>query len=362
MKKVHLRLLAIGLSAACVAVIIFFVGNSHRPKPHVESASTTKFSYRSCANIADKDHPFDCWYARYNDMVAKESPKAAIADLERLAPKDPYAERNCHQLTHVIGHAGYKKYNDLAKAFENGDEYCASGYYHGVMEEVSEQLGRDKVLSQINTICTAFEKKKNQGIEHHDCIHGMGHGLMAVNENDLYASLADCDLLESLWQQTSCYGGAFMENIVDEINTNLHVDNKFLRDDEPLYPCTEVDDKYKAECYTYQTSHMLFLFNGDYAAVFAQCASVADPLDTVCYQSLGRDISANTSLNKNDTVGLCMLGTTPLAQHHCITGAARDVLYITHSKQKGMDLCNAIKEADGKALCTKILSDYYKLF
>jgi hypothetical protein len=37
---------------------------------------------------------------------------------------------------HVIGRTALDKYKTIADTYAHGDQFCWSGYYHGVMEEV----------------------------------------------------------------------------------------------------------------------------------------------------------------------------------------------------------------------------------
>src|SRR3989442_12919190 len=43
----------------------------------------------------------------------------------------------------------------------------------------------------------------------------MGHGLTMFRGHDLPQALTDCDLLSDGWDRESCYGGAFMENVIN---------------------------------------------------------------------------------------------------------------------------------------------------
>ena len=46
---------------------------------------------------------------------------------------------------------------------------------------------------------------------------------------------------------------------------------QYLRPDDPHFPCDVVEARYLADCYFYQTSHMLRVFDGDFASVASEC-------------------------------------------------------------------------------------------
>ncbi len=66
----------------------------------------------------------------------------------------------------------------------------------------------------------------------YQCVHGLGHGLMIYTGYDLPLALATCDKLATSWDQTSCTGGVFMENL----QTSYGTTSQWLKDDNPLVP------------------------------------------------------------------------------------------------------------------------------
>jgi hypothetical protein len=303
---------------------------------------------------------FSCWQKRYNAMVAEDSPEAAMKEFRTNYDQIPYVKSNCHQIAHVIGRAAAKKYPTLAETYQHGDDFCASGYYHGAIETVAQEIGADKIVSQVNNICAEFMRSEPYKLKHFNCVHGLGHGLMAVQNGELFTSLKTCDNLEGQWQQESCDAGVFMENVMNEINVGKH--SSYLKKDDPLYPCTAVEARYLAPCYLMQTSHALIVRNYDYAKVFGDCSTVPAPNDDICYQSLGRDVSG---LNLNDqakTIELCNLGQTTAAKDNCFIGAVKDFVWHFHDIQPGLKLCSAIGDRTLAASCKQTAETYYATF
>ncbi|HEU4966088.1 MAG TPA: hypothetical protein VFT53_01225 [Candidatus Saccharimonadales bacterium] len=299
---------------------------------------------------------FGCWQQRYSAMVQQQSPEAAFVDFKQVYNTNAYVKSNCHQLAHVIGRAAAKKYVTLAETYRHGDNFCWSGYYHGAVEAIAGEIGAANIVAQINTVCAPFANASV--FERYNCVHGMGHGLMAVEDDNLFTALSLCDRFNGQWNQESCYSGVFMENVMNEINPGQHA--KYLKADDPLYPCTAVADKYKEQCFLMQTSHALIVEKYDYAKVFAVCSTVAAPFDATCYQSLGRDISGQSSSDQSRTVALCMLGQTQAAQENCFVGAVKDFISYYHSDTQGMALCAAIPDATLSAGCAATGKTYYQ--
>src|SRR6266550_9592733 len=139
------------------------------------------------------------------------------------------------------------------------------------------------------------------------CVHGMGHGLMMVYDHDLPRALGGCDLLSEGWDRESCYGGAFMENVVNataphhaphvlhsHVATHEHgaaPPFKALDPSDLQYPCSIMAQRYLVACYNMQTSVMLFFTHGDMAATARSCGDAPQALRPVCFPGMGRAVS-----------------------------------------------------------------------
>jgi len=149
----------------------------------------------------------------------------------------------------------------------------------------------------------------------------------------------------------------FMENVI--VDNKNHF-TKYLKPDEPLYPCSAADDKYKGTCYLMQTSYMLKVTNGDFSKVFALCSTVGGFAAT-CYQSLGRDASGRSISSIEPTKATCGLGKDYDQKSNCIIGAVKDFVSYHHSDVQAKQLCNAL-ETELQSICTSTLNEYYKSF
>lgn len=300
---------------------------------------------------------FTCWRRYYTDLTQKKGSEAAMADI-RSHYIDPFVRAQCHQLTHAVGRVAAERYPSVAVAFAHGDSFCWSGYYHGVMETAVAGVAQADVAKKLDTFCSEIPGKERFSFDYYNCVHGLGHGAMAILHNELPQSLELCDNLSGAWEQRSCWSGAFMENIIaDEVN---HF-SKYLKADDPYYPCDIVKDMYKGTCYLMQTSRMLALTGSDFKKVFALCADAEEPYAEACYQSLGRDASGRSVSDPAATKKTCMLGESERARTNCVIGAVKDFISYHHSDIQAKVLCASLPQ-ELQETCYSTAKNYYILF
>jgi hypothetical protein len=181
---------------------------------------------------------------------------------------------------------------------------------------------------------------------------------MVITQNELFDSLNICDNLQDSWERTSCWSGAFMENII--VDNKNHF-TKYLNPQDPLYPCNAVDDQYKGTCYLMQTSYMLKVTNEDFLQVFSLCGTAEQAFQSVCYQSLGRDASGHSVSNKEQTKATCNLGQNFFAKSNCIIGAVKDFISYHHSDTEARGLCSSLEDAELQSVCFSTAESYVKV-
>lgn len=317
------------------------------------NTSSNKFSDK----CIEASHDFFCYENYYSKLVKENGIATAFTDLKVRYEKNSYVRSQCHPITHVIGHMAVELYPVVSQAYTHGDSFCWSGFYHGVMEGIIGKVGRAKIASQLNNICTDIPGKENYSFDYYNCVHGLGHGLMVLTENELFDSLKLCDNVQGSWEQTSCYGGVFMENVI--VDNKNHF-TKYLKPKDLLYPCNAVNEIYKSSCYLMQTSYMLKIVN-DFGKVFELCRKADIGFSEICFQSLGRDVSGRSLSNAETTKKNCELGSNYTERSNCIIGAVKDFISYYHSDQQGYALCKIIA-ADLKQICTDTAVSYYKSF
>jgi hypothetical protein len=346
------KLLLIVVVVSPIILMLIYAARSAKEKSQV-----SKVIVDCSSNELKAD--FKCWEKRVQAITEQQSVEAAITDLKKAYDDNSFVKSQCHPLVHRIGRTAVERYVTVSEAFKHGDSFCWSGYYHGVLETVSANLGRNKLVEGVNEICKDLRQANEYSFSHYNCVHGLGHGVMGITNNELFDSLDICSKLNDDWERQSCYGGVFMENVMSEINPISPT--KYLNKDDPMYPCTAVGPKYKSQCYLMQSSYALKVDNYDFNKVFARCSKVDKEYVGVCYQSVGRDASGSTSSNVEATNRNCSMGPDEYSQINCITGAAKDFISYYHDDVKARAFCASFSKATLNSTCESVVSDYLKI-
>jgi len=141
----------------------------------------------------------------------------AMGALGILARRDPDVARDGHVYAHGIGIAAYRNAATVGRTFSLCTADFQSGCYHGVIQAyfADRQGGESGVTPQkLNGLCLPYRSNEGRWLQF-QCAHGIGHGLMAVESHHLLRALDSCDLLADTFEKQACWGGAFMENVVN---------------------------------------------------------------------------------------------------------------------------------------------------
>jgi hypothetical protein len=347
-------LLPLGILATSMLVT---VGIFFQPPEASEAAA-------DCSGALSTDYA--CYQERYQKLVNNSGVQAAFADLKDEYKKNEFVRASCHQLTHVIGRSAADLYGDVAGAYSRGEHFCGTGYYHGVIETIAARMGTDRILEEADTLCADLRENQKHSAYHSGCAHGLGHGFMGVLDNELFESLHACDALTDGWEREHCYNGVFMENLPDSDNQSHP--SKYLKKDQPLYPCTVVEDRYKTQCYQKQTSYALQTQGYDFSKVFDLCESVEDGFRPACYLGLGRNAfeqgtrKSITEVAQTETAKrLCVLGEGYEARSNCIVGAVRYFILYYGDDTRAKVFCESL-DADLRDACLWLGEEFYEDF
>jgi len=326
------------------------------------SSRDTKLPYdydsSLCAVVPQGETKFQCYQAYYQKLVDTYGVDVAFSDLKKRYTQDQYVVSSCHPLTHVIGREAVTLYPTISEAYLHGDSFCWSGYYHGVLEAVVAKIGESNLPKEIDTICAEIPGKATYDFNYYNCVHGLGHGIMELKGDDIFSSLAMCDVLTGNWEQQSCYSGVFMENV---ISFGENGSAPGLKPDQPLYPCTAVDDQYKFQCYLGQTSFVLSQNGGDFKKTFDLCASVEGSYRAVCDQSLGRDAANYANHDGTTTKNTCSLTTDATDIDNCVIGAVKEFISYYHAIDQANAFCNLFSDPE-KTSCLTTGKQYFTIF
>lgn len=210
---------------------------------------------------------------------------------------------DCHQEAHKVGRKAYKLFG--IQVFRDGNYGCHSGFYHGAMEIFLAELGTKDLATEITKLCNKFSSR----FGNFECLHGVGHGLLAYLDYDLPGTLNKCKELEGSFAQTSCFSGAFMENVVTAQGRGAKEGHQTAWVSlDPHFPCNGIEQSYdiQYQCYMMQTSRMLDLFGPDFVKAGSECARAPANMVAACFQSLGRDSAGQTLRDPSGILNTCL--------------------------------------------------------
>jgi hypothetical protein len=338
--------IAIILMASLAAIVAYSEIHQSSIPPPVQLASV------HCVN--EKAQDFHCFHDHFESITKAYGVKTAFTDLKSLYERDPFVVAQCHQFAHVIGNTASEMYPNISDAFKDGDSFCWSGYYHGVVERSASRFSVDTIPKQTNQFCNGVEGKARYSFDYFNCVHGLGHGFMLVAKNNLFDALDLCANFTGDWEKQSCYGGVFMENVMLD-NREHHTD--YLKPNDLLYPCNAVDERYKLQCYLMQTSYALTKNGRDFGKLFDLCERADKGYEDTCAQSIGRDASGQSVSNATQTYQWCALAHNPRQEQNCITGAVKDFISYHHGTREVMQYC-ALYQGELRNTCDQVTQSY----
>jgi hypothetical protein len=333
-----------------------------------------------------------CYEGILVSLVSSAGVEVAMETLRRLGKTDQDVQRDGHVYAHAIGIEAFRHDPDVSRTFGRCTELFQSGCYHGVIQAYFQKVdagggARTVNAEDANTLCSSYRGAGGNTWLLFQCVHGMGHGLTMFHGHDLTKALADCDLLEEDWDRHSCYGGAFMENIVNATQPHhggahgeagadhsaheaghaaaaagpggvLPTESGFkaLDPGEPLYPCSILADRYLVDCYQMQTSAMLWFNHGDIAGAARTCDRAPEAMRPWCYQSLGRDISSYTLQDPAESIRMCSLGSATW-QPWCYVGLVKNFVDLTAKTDTGFAFCREVPGRANKLKCHEALGE-----
>ena len=244
----------------------------------------------------------------------------------------------CHDRAHDVGRFAYEMYGAVAFAISSHE--CEAGAYHGATEALFQRRGTANLEADVEIICgdtdVFFYRLQ--------CLHGVGHGLMAWTSYELFDALDLCDNLAKDRDQRACYSGVFMENVVGGLSGNMGHFTNYVSEDAH-YPCNALDDRYVGPCYLFHSTRMLTLFEYDYGKVSGECSVVPEFAVDDCFDSFGRDIAAITLGDPGGAIEMCGSHVPDLRNRiFCLQGTLQARFWETSKADEALSLCGMLKD------------------
>ncbi|HVG43683.1 MAG TPA: hypothetical protein VM890_03105 [Longimicrobium sp.] len=324
----------------------------------------------------------------------------AMAVLDAAVARAPGLTAEAHGIAHGLGIAAYRSPETVAAIFASCPNTQIAGCYHGVIQgyflDVARRTG-ELSAEELNGLCQPHRASPPL---YYECTHGMGHGLMAAYGHRLPDVLARCDQLADPAARGSCWGGAFMENIVGALHpghtaeahsaasghaaaaddhatmdhsghggaASGHGETAHAAAARPwrpldrrdlLYPCTVVDAKYHAACYNIQTAAIMAMNGGRVGHTAKACSRAPREMVPVCHASMGRDLTAYARRDPGRTARLCRRAGA--AETDCLRGAASALFDVALRPADALALCRAVGPDAQKAACYEAVARRVKL-
>lgn len=360
--------------------------------PQSTPAQIAEWARRGCGGaVVHKD---DCLEQALTSVIRPAGVDKAMGALLLLSRQDEDVARDGHVFAHGIGISAYKSPETVAQTFSLCTADFQSGCYHGVIQAYfADSRGGDGGITpaKLNGLCEPYRGPAKRWLEF-QCAHGIGHGVMAVESHNLLRALDTCDILADRFEKEACWGGAFMENVVNATQPHhMHVTQvadvdehaghgeaahdstshaaagheghemaghdmssmpgmaghgehgdaqPFLALDprEPLYPCTAVKEHHRQACYLMQTSAILFRNNGDFRDAARQCGRTPEAYRSTCYISLGRDANSWARGSRERAIAYCKAA-PDVGQPFCIVGVVKNIVDVTADPRDGLSFC-----------------------
>lgn len=272
--------------------------------------------------------------------------------LQLLKANENYPEvyARCHEVTHYLSRSEYQKQGSISKVYAQCDSTCHGGCYHGVLEaylKEQEDKGSYNLSAQFAGVCGKEEDYRSP-LEFNECLHGMGHAAMFVTEMDLMESLRLCDNLNGQQSIERCYTGAFMEN--SSSSTSADHLSRYIKKDDPYYPCNSLEEKYQALCWQYQSSYFAIISNQDFVKVAKMCLQIPDQYQDRCFKTIGTNQVGFTR-----SLGIMKSNCDKMPSTHfrsiCVGGVVSSLSYrFVGDLDKMIEFCNMV-DKDSKESC-----------
>ncbi|MBI2009827.1 MAG: cupredoxin domain-containing protein [Candidatus Chisholmbacteria bacterium] len=268
--------------------------------------------------------------------------KTILTALEESENEPPVYAR-CHELTHYLSRAAFQKAGNIGEVYSSCNSTCHGGCYHGTLEQYLKnanlELQSPKLAQEFAKLCDSVQNT-TRPLVYNECLHGLGHAAMFISDMDVPLSLKLCDHIQSFPHRERCYSGVFMENSSSSTN-NIHP-GRFLKAEDPLYPCNSLDEKYAKICYRYQSSHFALISNHDWREVANLCLQVPEPYQPDCFVTIGTNQVGFTQ-DQNLMYANCLLLPDKF-QSTCVSGIIASFAYRFVDDPKQMiDFCSHVQ-------------------
>jgi hypothetical protein len=301
--------------------------------------------------------PVPCYRQALANLAFEEGPAVALARFREESRAVPPLAGGCHPVAHLIGAAGLaRSEGDIGSAFAGGDDSCASGYYHGVLEHAFAKIPSDteSLWSVAQTLCDAPSIRAVAFLSD-QCFHGLGHGLMLSTDYDLPVANEVCSRFAEPGPANACYLGLFMENFA----ASYGVASRWVNDEDLGAICGTIEGRWKeiakGACYNTLTYRIAARSNGSapWSEYLAACTAIDPVYAGACYNGFGREVytryAADFAASYPAMRDACLLAPAQGALA-CVASVAGHVTYTDTAGERAAGFC-AEFEGEYRSAC-----------
>jgi len=254
---------------------------------------------------------------------------------------------------------------NVERTFSSCTDAFQSGCYHGVIEAYFASSGKVDSTS-VRNLCMPWSQAGVYGWLRFQCVHGLGHGLTMHYAHNLVNALAGCDLLAESWDRESCYGGAFMENVIDATEPHhgmpgmeMPAEVRKFKQIDPNdldYPCSILPERYLSSCYQNQVSIIIHFDDYDMPRVAGDCMQVPEHYRHMCFTGFGTDINSLVIGDHLKAIGLCRNAPEEYREW-CIIGVVKNIIDVSAKTADGVSFCQKVEGQRLKARCYEAVGE-----
>lgn len=258
-------------------------------------------------------------------------------------------DMKAHDLAHFVGIELYKR--EGAAGLSVCDEAYNWGCYHGFFGQAFGLEGKS-FLPKSEEGCRG---RGGNAVYFGGCMHGVGHGVLALEGyelENLLQALADCEILSEIGAK-SCYNGVFMEynSRIMQYYYSSEAVYRQLDPSNPFEPCPKLPDKYQFDCY-YELPNWWTIFMGfDFESMGGICKKIVEEENQLaCFQGLGAMVPVGVNFSPDKVGETCLSMPTEAGASTCMREAV--VILLIQGHKQALRLCDLLKE-DFREACVK---------
>ncbi|MBI2028694.1 MAG: cupredoxin domain-containing protein [Candidatus Levybacteria bacterium] len=312
--------------------------------PKLASEAINSYTRKVMKTCYESDGRDGC-YKKAADVLYSQFGLAKTLNIFKENEQFTEVYARCHETTHYLSRLEYEKQQSISKVYAQCDSTCHGGCYHGTLEAYLKRNSN----ANFAKVCGS-ENDYQKPIEFNECLHGMGHAAMFVTEMELKESLKLCDSISNQEHKERCYTGVFMEN--SSSSTSFDHVSRYIKKDDPFYPCNVLEEKYQSLCWQYQSSYFSIISNQDWKKVADLCLQIPQEYQDRCFRTIGTNqVGFTQSLEtmKKD----CDLMPSEHFKDVCVGGVVSSLSYrFVGNMQKMIDFC-LLTDSQNREICFK---------